>query len=238
MKMELKQIQEPIKRRTKEPLRVGLLQPRYVKRVGYEHDFMRVLGRLLLEAAEASKGSATFSAYDRDMMEVADKTRLDHIRTDRLIQHHPIFEEYRKLRPGLMDSLLRSVGDHANLVRGKMEHEMVFRAIQGVVQEHMRSGAERKIWFVDYVDSVAEESLRQWWRGPWGVTGQMVAKTGVYEPAWGGGEDWEPPYLANQKTHVIYFVDGDRGRHKLLKADTVPWEDFLERRDVMETMEK
>lgn len=86
----------------------------------------------------------------------------------------------------------------------KIREKIVDELAYGLLHKHRYGGRVRQIH---------TEVKEKWKDKPARVIGKRVVKTGEYIPGHGGydyyngGYDYDPPYLANEKTHVLLKLD-------------------------------
>jgi len=139
------------------------------------------------------------------------------------IMQHEDFGDFREKVDEVLASLSKTLGHAAALKTiERLKRNAVREFVRKRLKLKMDAGAERSLHFgpVEGKD----------WDGPWRVIGVRRAMTGQYVPghAWGGwdGEyEYDPPALANRKTHVLLLASR-RERYErvvLLKSDTCDW---------------
>ncbi len=215
----------------KKPLQVALKEPRRVARVGYEIHMGLAKFYFLKEMDDRI-------AFDPEDEEPG-------IDPYRIVANHPRMAPYQsirdKVREAMEDTLQAreafTVSPHRAI--DKMMERLdrsVIRELVGQTYNALKAKEKkppkREIYFADLPISVSDDQNKDWWRGPWTVTGQRTVYTGTYDEGvdyrdYFGESECEPPSLGNRKAHVLLrarIVGGWSPSVVLLKEDTYPWE--------------
>jgi len=107
--------------------------------------------------------------------------------------------------------------------------KVVEQYVRNIIAKQMKTGAKRKLWTVPILETYPQLAKDQAWRGPWKLYHKRVVKTGTYIEASGGGfdywgeaNDYYPPYLEDQKTHILYWLDREDGyRYEMNGSQTI-----------------
>lgn len=188
----------------KRPTEILLKTNRYVKRVGYEHEFKTVLARLLFES-QPKTFQEKYHTVDIDVAQ--ELVRFGEEEVGLIIGAHKKFEEYRKIRTEWRSKIDRLPGSWE--IVQKAEREMVYQTIKGVIGHHMRDGAVRKLWCGQFQEKAGDKALHEWWRGPWYVHETKMRWTGSYYSGCGAGYDgdgYELPDLGGRTPVRLYVV--------------------------------
>jgi hypothetical protein len=92
------------------------------------------------------------------------------------------------------------LGD-SNWLTGKADQSISYQsdkmAVSILLNEARLGGNERKVYETD-----ADFDMR----GEWKVLSRKIVQTGIREPGYyrGGDDDYEPPYLADARSHCVY----------------------------------
>jgi len=258
-------------RDVKESVPMGLSKPRFVSRVGYEVDFGTVLAALLKEAPpyDQARNPVMESMWTPEdgipRLEHSVVNRL--ILRHPLFEKYR--EARRDLVSKMVETV--PITRHAyefggwtepntteNALLAKADREIVSAVIRQKVEDAVgrSSGKKRFVWFetadellqrfIRSRDAVIVDEARQrldldWWHGPWTIEARRVCKTGTYWPASGGQDEYDPAYLAEEKTHVLFRVcknQPDKWYSGLtaavLKEDVFEWK----MKETLETIEK
>lgn len=195
---------------------VGLTEPTFVKRWGYKVDRDTVLDKLMKEAcADENSKSTIFLGAENPHLTIA--------------QRHPLFKKYWELMPGAFHLILDSlkVSEEGRKIDFHVEDKLLYdihwkvveHFVQQVVRGEMDKVQERKLWtgsFYDFTNDSIRNTTPELWRGPWNVLYRRIVKTGTYYPATGYDEDCDPACLAEEKTHVLYWLEhAERAKHQI-----------------------
>lgn len=177
---------------------LGISEPTYIKRWGYEVDRSTVLDKLFSEATGHNPSAK----------------RDDREKPHRIIAHrHPVFSDYWKVVPNLMTEALKllPLRDAEKVVHAN-HREVVEAYVRNVVREQMVREQKRTLWKKSFLETLPPAAVNaESWRGPWEPIGKRVVKTGTYSPESGGpndygDSDYEPASLVDAKTHVLLLI--------------------------------
>lgn len=212
----------------KEPIQVALKEPRRVARVGYE--IHRGLARFYF--LKEMDDRIAFDPEDED----------PGVEPSLIVGNHPRMAPYLSIRDNLREALGDTLRERGVCVVephraiDKMMEKFDRSVIRELVEQTFnalkakeKKPPKREIHFGALNRPWADDD-KDWWRGPWMVTGQRTVYTGTYDEGvdyrnYFGESEYEPPSLRNRKAHVLLRSHTKRSVcATLLKEDTYPWE--------------